>query len=834
MNYVAIVTQEDLFLDNQKKPVIAGKIEFLDPGSNNLINVYTYEEETPGNFDYVIHENPVYTDINGRAEHTYFTTQLTLCKLYKYIGNFSDPMVDDDTNNWELVRQWFANMTSDEVKQDTVVTTIQDLRNADPSVGAVTVIGYRNEYDCEPRTYFWDANANDPQDGGYVIGSNLTSTGRWILLFNGEFIPSSYYGVYPGNETNMNALLGYSYYVGSHNWPTAPGIYFIRGRYTATGSLTTDKRIQVDHDTYFARTNITCNGLDVIGGGNTNAICDFIFTDHNVVAHSSWFKTITAWVNCGADTLVYDAWNPVLSTVVNEALTIRRKRIIANAPISFTCRVNGAYVIIDNCIIENDYSFVYNNYTFMYFENMEYKDSWFSGNTAYGTPVGNSYYSNMFTSDGSALINRSKHILIDNTVKIDVDNFKNTGFYYRAVLDGQGSTVWDFKNRELDIYFGVVNGNYSNVKFVKEISQIVDHNLKLTNAIFNNCTTDGSSQIRLEMVGKCTYSFNNSGMHISGKNATAGSVLRIIDSNIIAGLGGWLNARTTEIYAENSKFYISIKMESLTGNYVVNDQYAKNPGVSLLNCTYADTHNIASNAMSLINCNLQGNNITAYPYVNGDTKEMNVIVDGCKFYGTSNLAYDLFNYSYEASNVHNIKPNMCVFANNSFYGSHPYGITSPWIVGYNVTSTSYFYFFWDGMVNVTFLTNGYYNNRSYTATNIPSHLNSKLISSDRMTIEKGDYKICTDVMRLPFVDNRNIVELANPYNNNVTSFYPDASSASSPTNDTIKSVYLRGFNPLKVDPSIGGYGDAFAVQLAWDTSDGAYHSGKIIYTVTCG
>jgi hypothetical protein len=41
-------------------------------------------------------------------------------------------------------------------------------------------------------------------------------------------LPSTYYGVYPGHQENMNALLNYPSVVGSNELRTAPGVYFVR------------------------------------------------------------------------------------------------------------------------------------------------------------------------------------------------------------------------------------------------------------------------------------------------------------------------------------------------------------------------------------------------------------------------------------------------------------------------------------------------------------------------------------------------------------------------------------------------------------------------------
>lgn len=53
--YYPIVSQKDLFVDNQKKVIANGKIEFFDPVSLNRIDTFTYNEEADNGF--VIAEN---------------------------------------------------------------------------------------------------------------------------------------------------------------------------------------------------------------------------------------------------------------------------------------------------------------------------------------------------------------------------------------------------------------------------------------------------------------------------------------------------------------------------------------------------------------------------------------------------------------------------------------------------------------------------------------------------------------------------------------------------------------------------------------------------------
>ena len=151
----------------------------------------------------------------------------------------------------QFVRDWYNSIELDTGSGDNLdVFGLYGLQDADTSLGTVDVVGYWTNDDCEKRTYIWDATCTAQPDAGYVIQSNSTEVGRWILLYDGEYLPSTYYGVYPGHEENINALLTYPSVVGSNEIRTAPGVYFVKGNYNYTTSvLVTEKKLMCDEDT---------------------------------------------------------------------------------------------------------------------------------------------------------------------------------------------------------------------------------------------------------------------------------------------------------------------------------------------------------------------------------------------------------------------------------------------------------------------------------------------------------------------------------------------------------------------------------------------------------
>lgn len=380
--YYPIVSQKDIFVDNQKKVIANGKIEFFDPVSLNRIDTFTYNEEADDGF--VIAENPIYLNGYGRPQQTYFTKQLTFCRLYKYIGNFSDPRLDDDTNNWGFVREWLGNTVDENISKSTQVFTIDNIKDIDPNAnGYVYVVGYRTADDCEGRVYVWDPTSNDAEDGGYVISSNVSTSGRWILKFDGEYLPSSYYGVYPGNEANMNALMNYAQEVGTVRRKTAPGVYFIPGNYNITRtSIVTYKKLLIDANTQFSSPDITCSDAKVIGTPS-QPITDIYFQTGNnsnadTVAYSSWYRSVSGFWKSGAKTLVMSRkqnfTNRTISFNINvNSTTVRNPENVYFSGLTYT---NNAWLRFNNCIFEGERMFdpVTEHVTF---GNMEFTDRYF-------------------------------------------------------------------------------------------------------------------------------------------------------------------------------------------------------------------------------------------------------------------------------------------------------------------------------------------------------------------------------------------------------------------------------------------------------------------------
>ena len=494
---IPFLSQDDLILDNNRQIIPGGKISVFDPVSNNPVDIYTHDGS---NEQYTIAPNPIYLNIQSRPEHTYFCDRLVLCRLYKYIGNFSDPRVDDDTNNWLFLREWNGSFTEDVVKNDTIIYGIESLTEANTGLGSVTVVGYYNDHDCEARTYYWDANCTQTPDNGYIVKSNDKDTGRWILKFDGEYLPSTYYGVYPGSEANINALLTYVDSVGTASTKTAPGVYFVRGDYKASSvALTTAKKLLIDNGSSFTRASITSStDITVIGGETNHYITDLYGVK---VAHSSWYKTLQGFLDSGAKELIFDQnINVTQAPVMTKNTTLHNVHLVNNTDMyAGWMGFNNFMLTLDRCTVD-DHLF-YPSTSRIFFQNMLVTDRYF-----YAPTVQNIDISRINCDD----------------FNFNLCNFDNATIYLKWMYQ-KGYTDINMEGRVV-----------SDIDFAPSL-------IGLHNCLFNTLTlNDSSKSVFLENCQGTLRSVNSANLHIYNCRLT-------LDTNLLLAPGGILHINDSTI-----------------------------------------------------------------------------------------------------------------------------------------------------------------------------------------------------------------------------------------------------------------------------------------------
>ena len=489
--YFPIINQNDTF-------VAKGKIEVLDPVSTNFTDVYTYNATDDS---YTVVNNPIYLNGEGRSEHTYFVKQLAYLRLYKYLGDFSDPRTDDESANWQFVRDWFNSIelnTSTGSNLD--VYGLYGLMDADISLGTVDVVGYWTDDDCEKRTYVWDKTCTATPDAGYVVQSNSTEEGRWILKFDGEYLPSTYYGVYPGHEENVNALLTYPSVVGSNELITAPGVYFVSGNYNGSSvALVTEKKLLIDNESSFTRSSITSsNEITVIGGETNHYITDLYGVK---VAHSSWYKTLQGFLDSGSKELIFDQSNNFTQApVLTKNTTLHNVHLVNNTDMYAGWIGFGNYTLtLDRCTVD-DHLF-YPSTSRIFFQNMLVTDRYF-----YLPTVNNMDISRINCDD----------------FNFNLCNFDNASIYLKWMYQ-KGNTDIDMQGRIV-----------SDIDYAPSL-------IGLHNCLFNTLTlNDSSKSVFLENCQGILRSVNSANLHIYNCRLT-------LDTNLALAHGGILHINESVI-----------------------------------------------------------------------------------------------------------------------------------------------------------------------------------------------------------------------------------------------------------------------------------------------
>lgn len=643
---IPFINQDDLILDNNRQIIPSAKIEVYDPVSNTPIDVFTYDG---ANENYIISTNPIYLNGHSRPEHTYFSNKLVLCRLYKYIGGFSDPRVDDDTDDWQFVREWNGAFTLDEIVNDTIIFGIEALKESNPALGSVTVVGYWNAKDCEARNYIWDSNCTQTPDNGYIIKSDGIDTGRWILKFDHEYLPSTYYGVYPSKESNINALLSYVDSVGSNSTRTAPGIYFVPGTYDAsTVALATSKKLLIDSSTTFTRDSISADDIKVIGGRIPNPICDFYFNythnSHNIsVAHSSWFKSVSAFITCGAKKLIIDESNHFTDRKLYGNFTLDNKEIIVSKRIDID--YNNHYLTINKCVINSD-KWIDPSMDYIKFQNMNITDRWFISTNLNNFDFGKISNSNWLP-DGNHIEASSSSL---NTLSLS--NFDSAAIWLK----------WQIANGIKDIN---LEGRYVALINYNEIENLT--NAKFGDLVYNNnlgsLNITNSDGVISDMIIK-DLNIDNSRItfNTSPRNDISATVT-VNDSIITQGVTGvdnnWKNSNVS-VRAINSTWNVGM-------DYTNNDNTtAQDAYVRFIKCTLNKNNNpLSLKRCEFVDCVLNNQTISIYPYkVNGIDNVDHYYLEGKFINNKIDSINDIKFTKYEDDNCYNVYFRLVMSGNN--------------------------------------------------------------------------------------------------------------------------------------------------------------------------
>ena len=557
---IPVINQNERFLDLNEQPLVNGKVEILDPVSNNFLTIWSYSDD-----EYTVMTNPVRLDIEGRVMQTIFCDRIVYVRVYKYLGR-------DENNHeiFEFIRDFYTGENENSESREYVVG-IEDLKDLDPSVNSsVNVLGYFNAFDCPMRQYVWDANCTQDPDNGYIIASDVLSTGRWILVFSGEYLPSSYYGVYPGQIANINALTSYPEKVGTHLVPTAPGIWFVPGEYAVDTNLNTAKRVLLDANTQFDCQYFYCGNLTVKGEPQI-AICDFDFRDPQQEAHSSWFRTMAGYLTCGAKKFIFDAKdNFVNHTLQNANYTLQNKIIEGQTRLPVTYNGDNCRITFNNCVINAERIFNANDK--LSFAYTAIRDHWWIN------PSQIDFFNNVYARTSS----------INSLV---MDNFTNITAYVNAMA-ANGATVIDLAGR--DISSIAVPSTVTELRNV--IAGTIACNRTGADIVLRNCKANNINvSCRYLTTYDCDLNFSIE------PNTSACWFYR----SRINAQTQW-TSKTNQIIAENSYIGFNLKL--------VTDNDANHSYISFTDCEFQQNCAYELKFVIMKRCITNNNSIKIYPH----------------------------------------------------------------------------------------------------------------------------------------------------------------------------------------------------------------------------
>ena len=284
---------------------LTGSITIYNHNTTVKANLFTLEDE-----QYVACDNPIYISNGWLTDSLFVKEGLYDVVPEQYEGEFDDMSIDDDASHWVAQRTWSVgldmNTSAGESEHTATVYGMSSLRSIDPTVNSVvTVVGYWTSYDCEPRTFVWDASSIDDEDYGIVITSNVSETGRWILVSDNKAIPSNYYGV-PHSQLYINQLFGYAETNGSQAKVNPTKIILTPGEYGdgASTYIATGKTVEFMPGAILKDGNkLKCDSIIA-----EDATIGDVIVEKQKEAPSIWFKSLSGFFGCGADTLNVNGW----------------------------------------------------------------------------------------------------------------------------------------------------------------------------------------------------------------------------------------------------------------------------------------------------------------------------------------------------------------------------------------------------------------------------------------------------------------------------------------------------------------------------------------------
>lgn len=372
-----------MFALNQlaKKRIKNGRLFVYENDTTDLADIYTYEGS-----EFVQAQNPIYF-VDGITENTYFLKN----KIYdavaqEYKGDSSIPSGDLRPEMWVQSFSTKIGFEYDPLTDNedvATVVTIANLKNYNVG-GFVKVIGYWNDHDCEQRLYMWDNTCVNTPDNGLIVASNVSDTGRWVLISN-EVMKSEYYGVYGSHQENLPELFHYNDLYGTYSLVSPKTILLAPGDYGDGFTLYNagGKKVVFSTGASIAEGNclkcLSFEGTGLVGfirvGYDKNG--QWHNEDANCPVRLSNVRHLIDLANSDSNKLIFDVAYDRLNPELNPVHALDTTKTITNKVCVFE-QLFGTYggnLIFDNCEIFSEGML---NDGYLHFKNCAVKDKWFA------------------------------------------------------------------------------------------------------------------------------------------------------------------------------------------------------------------------------------------------------------------------------------------------------------------------------------------------------------------------------------------------------------------------------------------------------------------------
>lgn len=576
---IALSPQQYFDLDG--KPLVAGRLKIHLHGSDTLADTFILS----GN-DFVQGPNPVILDNAGEQTNTIFVDAAIYDVEVEKLDNGQYAKISDF--------QFGFNMSS--AKNDTVVYGMDGLADANPELGFVTVVGYDDVVYAGPRMYMWDEHCTDNADGGCIVASNVENSGRWLLLSDLREMPSTYYGVIPGHEANLSAFITYQPVVGTYGIFMPPVPRFVSGVYTTEGNLSCTKTLSFDTGAQFSYASIICHSVEITA--NTGFVSDFIFNYREVVAHSSWFRSIESFLTCGANTLVVDNVDNFLYKTLSLPTNISNATIVFSSntrlPITYvnTGRLGLSRVNLVGSAMFNDTDKIVFSY-------MAIRDEWWQNPTSVDW------------------VNKVAARSTSNNVLL-LSNFKYVNAYIDAVK-ANGETSLDLSGRYVSSFTDTSFTDLRNISCGRIEIDMSGQEVHMHNVKTENC----------EVLCRYLVCDNNCDIRFAEAEPVVNAAW-FTDSSI--------HGSTT--WSQNTSYEFKRCAVDVTFRRVFNNEDNEN-GLFFEDCQLLENRVIESKALVMRHCTTLNNTIKIYPYYDSDNSfyRMDVTLEGNLFTNSNPIEF---------------------------------------------------------------------------------------------------------------------------------------------------------------------------------------------------